>query len=116
MSSSGFDMSASGLHQAGRTTSGRSAGAGASSGNLKTGLDAASGRIGNNRVKSRMSAFVTNRVVDSANRLPVAVESGGINVSNVASVARDDDNEKASRMAGPIGGSTGISGHINRKV
>lgn len=116
MSSSGFDMSASGLHQTGRTISGRSESGGSAASLLKQGLDSGSGTVGHHSIKSAMSRFVTNRILDSSIKLPVQLDSGGVNVSNVAGVARDDDNERATRLSGPIGGSTGISGYINWQV
>lgn len=104
------------LHGTGRTISGRSSGGESAAKGLKEGLDSAGGTIGHFAVKSAMTAFVTNDVVDPANKLPVQLTDGGTNVSNVASTARDSDNEGAAALSAPIADASGYASRINRQL
>lgn len=114
--SGAIGVEVSGLHGTGSTISGRSTGADAAAKGLKEGLDSAGGSIGHFAVKSAVTAFVANDIVDAANKLPAQLVDGGHNVSNVASTARDSDNEGAAALSAPIAEATGFSSRINRQV
>jgi hypothetical protein len=104
------------LYGTGRTISGRSAGAESAAKGLKEGLDSAGGGVGHFAVKSAMTAFVADQVVDPANKLPVQLTDGGANVSNVAATARDRDNEGAAALSTPIASASDYASRINRQV
>ena len=110
----GVEVSA--LHGTGTTISGRSTAADAAAKGLKEGLDSAGGSIGHFAVKAAVAAFVANDIVEAANKLPVQLEDGGHNVSNVAATARDSDNEGAAALSAPISEASGFSARINRQV
>lgn len=113
---SGFGMEVEGLHGTGKNISGRSTGGAAAARGLKHGLDAASGKVGHHSVKNALATFVTEHVLDQANELPHQLENGGHNVSNVASTARDDDNQKAAELSRPVSTTSGIGLRINRAL
>jgi hypothetical protein len=104
------------LYATGRTISGRSAGAGSAATSLKEGLDSAGGGVGHFAVRSAMTAFVSNEVVEPANKLPVQLTDGGANVSNVAAASRDSDNEGAAALSAPIAAASDYASRINRPV
>jgi hypothetical protein len=104
------------LHGTGNTISARSTGAGSAAKGLMEGLDSAGGGIGHYAVKSAMTAFVTNDVMDPANKLPVQLTDGGHNVSNVAATARDSDNAGAAALTAPISGTSEVGTRINRQI
>jgi hypothetical protein len=110
----GVEVSA--LHGTGTTISGRSSGADAAAKGLKEGLDSAGSSIGHFAVKSAVTAFVANDIVGPANRLPVELTDGGHNVSNVASTARDSDNDGAAALTAPISQTSGFNARINRQT
>jgi hypothetical protein len=116
MGSDAIGVEVSGLHGTGRTISGRSAGGEAAAKGLKEGLHSAGGSIGHFVVSSAVTSFVSDQVLDPANKLPVQLTDGGINVSNVASTARDSDNEGAAALSSPISESSSFSARINRQV
>lgn len=107
-----------GLHGAGRKVAGRSAGGQAAAKGLKEGLDSASGTVGNGRIKTALTSFVTNHVIDDSNLLGHQLTAGGDNVSNVASTARSSDEEGAHALSvevnGTSDGGTDLSNRINR--
>ncbi|KQY56052.1 hypothetical protein ASD11_16410 [Aeromicrobium sp. Root495] len=105
-----------GLHGTGRKIAGRSEGARAAARGLSTGLDSASGTVGHGRIKSALSSFVTDHLVDDSNQLGVHLDTGGNNVSNVASTARSNDEEGARALQADIGLDTEIGDRINRQV
>jgi hypothetical protein len=115
-SGDGFGMDADGLHGTGKNISGRSTGGASAARGLKNGLDSATGKVGHVSVRNALATFVTERVLDQANRLPVQLESGGHNVADVAATARDADNEKAADLARPISHSSGIGDRINKAL
>ena len=80
------------------------------------GLDSAGGGIGHYAVKNAMTAFVTNDVMDPATKLPVQLQDGGHNVSNVAATARDSDNAGAAALTSPISGASEVGTRINRQI
>lgn len=105
-----------GLHATGRKVAGRAEGARAAARGLSQGLDSASGVLGHGRVKSALSTFVTNHVVDDSNLLGQQLDNGGNAVSNVASTARSSDEEGARALQVDIGSDTEIGDRINRRV
>ena len=104
------------LHGTGSTISARSTGGSAAAKGLMQGLDSAGGSVGHHAVKSAMTAFVTNDVMDPATKLPVQLDDGGHNVSNVAATARDSDNAGAAALAAPISGTSDVGTRINRQI
>ncbi|RYJ05245.1 MAG: hypothetical protein EON52_12580 [Actinomycetales bacterium] len=105
-----------GLHGTGRTIAGRSEGARAAARGLSNGLDSASGSVGHGRIKSALSSFVTDHLVDDSNLLGVQLDNGGNAVSNVASTARSSDEEGARALQTDVGSDTEIGDRINRRV
>lgn len=109
-----------GLHATGRTVAGRSTGGQSAANGLKHGLDSASGTVGHGRIKSALTAYVTNHVVDDSNLVGHQLTAGGNNVSNVASTARSSDEEGAHTVGVEVNltsdTSTGLSSRINRAV
>lgn len=103
-----------GLHGTGRTISHRSGGAGAAANGLKTGLDGA--RMGHHAVHSALASFVTDHVLDHANKLPTQIDGGGVNVSNVASTARDSDNSGGSALQSSVTSTQQSFDFINKRV
>ncbi|MDX6278873.1 MAG: hypothetical protein QOJ72_3001 [Nocardioidaceae bacterium] len=114
--SGAIGVEVTGLHGTGRTISGRSAGGEAAAKGLKEGLHTAGGSIGHFVVRSAVTSFVSDEVVEPANKLPVQLADGGVNVSNVASTARESDNDGAAALSSPIADSSGFSARINRQV
>jgi hypothetical protein len=114
--SGAIGVEVSGLHGTGTTISGRSSAADAAAKGLKEGLDSAGGSIGHFAVKSAVTAFVANDIVEPANKLPVQLTDGGHNVSNVASTARNSDNEGAAALRAPISDASTFNARINRQV
>lgn len=93
------------VYDTGKTISGRSQSGGASATGLKTGLSTAGANLGHPRLKAAATGFVTNHVMDNANKLPGLLTSAGHNVSNVGATARDSDNEGA-RVVEPLATNT----------
>lgn len=104
------------LHGTGTTISARSTSGGAAAKGLMQGLDSAGGTVGHHAVKSALTAFVTNDVMDPATKLPVQLTDGGHNVSNVAATARDSDNAGAAALAAPVSGTSEIGARINKQI
>ena len=104
------------LHGTGRTISARSSGGGAAAKGLRRAWTRPAGTVGHFAVKSAMSAFVTNDVMDPATKLPDQLEDGGHNVSNVAATARDSDNAGAAALTAPVSGTSEIGSRINRQI
>ena len=107
-----------GLHGAGRTVAGRSTGGQSAANGLKHGLDSASGSVGHGKIKSALSTFVTNNVIDDSNLVGHQLTAAGDNVSNVASTARSSDEENARTLSTEVnstsGQADGLRSRINR--
>ena len=104
------------LHGTGSTISARATGGGSAARGLMEGLESSGGGIGHFAVKSAMTAFVTNDVMDPATKLPVQLTDGGHNVSNVAATSRDSDNAGAAALTAPVSGTSEIGSRINRQI
>ena len=74
MGSDAIGVEVSGLHGTGRTISGRSAGGEAAAKGLKEGLHSAGGSIGHFVVSSAVTSFVSDQVLDPANKLPAPAD------------------------------------------
>jgi hypothetical protein len=109
-----------GLHGTGRTIAGRSTGGQSAANGIKQGLDSASGLVGHSRIKSALTSFVTNHVIDDSNLVGHQLSAGGDNVSNVASTARSSDEEHAHALSPDVNlnsdTSSDLNGRINRVV
>lgn len=109
-----------GLHGTGRTVAGRSTGGQSAANGIKHGLDSASGSVGHGRVKSALTTFVTNHVIDDSNLVGHQLTAAGDNVSNVASTARSTDEEGAHVLSTEVNlssdQSSDLNGRINRVV
>lgn len=101
------------LHSTGRTIAGRAGGGRVAARGITTGLDSASGLVGHSVVKSAVSQFVTNHVLDDSNLLGNHLENGG---DNVASTARSSDQEGANDMQTVIAPTSEVGNRINRQA
>lgn len=105
-----------GLHGAGRTVAGRSTGGQSAANGLKHDLDSASGSVGHARVKSALTAFVTNNVIDDSNVVGHQLTAGGDNVSNVASTARSSDEESARSISAEVNATSGEADGLRNRI
>ena len=105
-----------GLHGTGRKISGRSTGGQAAANGLKQGLDSASGSVGHGRIKSALTTYVTNHVIDDSNLVGHQLTAGGDNVSNVASTARSGDEEGAHSLANEVNLNSDTSTDLNNRI
>ena len=105
-----------GLHGAGRTVAGRSAGGQSAANGLKHDLDSASGTVGDARIKSALTAFVTNNVIDDSNAVGHQLTAAGDNVSNVASTARSSDEEHAHAISAEVNSTSGEADGLRVRI
>lgn len=105
-----------GLHGTGRKVAGRSSGGQAAANGLKQGLDAASGSVGHGRIKSALTTYVTNHVIDDSNLVGHHLTAGGDNISNVASTGRSSDEENAHSLAAEVNLNSDASSDLNNRI
>lgn len=105
-----------GLHATGRKIAGRSGGGRSAANSLTSNLDGSAARTGHALVTSALRAFVNNGVLDNSILLGNQLENGGDNVSNVASTARNSDEEGARALQLDVATGTDMSDRINRGV
>ncbi|MET0819759.1 MAG: hypothetical protein ABWY58_02250 [Aeromicrobium sp.] len=110
----GIDVA--GLNGAGRTVAGRSAGGQSAANGLKHDLDSASGSVGHARIKSALTNFVTNNVIDDSNVVGHQLTAAGDNVSNVASTARSSDEESAHAITTEVNATSGQADGLRTRI
>lgn len=104
------------LHKVGTTVSGRSDTGQSAAKGLKEGLDSASSGLGHPIVGTALTSFVNDHVLDDSGKLGNLLTDGGHNVANVASTARNSDEEGGANLAAPIAESSEVGDRINRQV
>ena len=104
------------LHNVGTKVSGRSDSGHSAAKGLKEGLDSASGSLGHPIVGTALTSFVTDHVLDDSGKLGNLLTDGGHNVSNVASTARNSDEQGGANLTAPVAESSEVGDRINRQV
>ncbi|MGJ9414328.1 hypothetical protein ACHAAC_16620 [Aeromicrobium sp. CF4.19] len=113
MSGTHVGANVDGLHKTGGKIAGRSSGGSTAGKNLGSNLDSSATAIGHGRIKSALTAFVTNGVIDKGNLLGTQVTAAGNNVANVAATVRNEDNEGARTVHTSAAQDTSIADRIN---
>ena len=101
------------LHSIGRNIARRSGGGGPAARMLSTSLESSAGTVGHPRVRSAITAYVTNNVVDNANLFGSQLTAAGANVSNVASTIRNEDTEGGYVLRGEVAVNSALSDRIH---
>lgn len=104
------------LYKAGTNVSGRAESGHAAAKGLKEGLDAAKGSLGHPIVGAALTGFVTDHVLDASGKLGNLLTAAGHNVSNVASTARNSDEDAAADLRTPITGASTVGNRINQQI
>ncbi len=105
-----------GLHSTGGKISGRSGGGSSAARSLRNNLDTTATSVGHGRLKGAITAYVTNGVIDSSNRLGTQLTAAGNNVSNVAATVRNEDEEGARVVQSNVSSDSAVADRINRNT